>query len=128
VLTTDPRPLTPAPQLKVTKQVLSTCCAKIKNQVLSKVGTCDLSNITVQISRLDGQWDQLRAEDALHKCVSESVISSADATEDQHLSAAQSSSGSQRDFNSALHVILHKQRTFHLRFELEFDLIPQVVV
>jgi hypothetical protein len=46
--------------------VLSTCCNQIKTKVLNKVGTCDLSNVTVQISRLDGQRSQMIADDTLY--------------------------------------------------------------
>ena len=51
---------------KVTKQVMSTCCTKLKNQVLNRVGTCDLNHIQLQIQRLDGQpWVEHSENDEL---------------------------------------------------------------
>ena len=116
----------PARQLKVTKQVLSTCCNQIKTKVLNKVGTCDLSNVTVQISRLDGQWSQMTADDALYKCVAEEVLTT-EAIEEGASARESIESTVTKNFNSACHLILNKQRSFHLRFELEFDLIPQAI-
>jgi hypothetical protein len=118
------------PQLKVTKQVLSTCCNQIKTKVLNKVGTCDLSNITVQISRLDGQWSQMTADDALFKCIPEELTVPVEATDDSNSLREVEEAQRKRtyEFSSACHAILNKQRSFHLRFELEFDLIPQAIV
>ena len=45
--------------LKVTKQVMSTCCCQIKSKVLNQVGTVNLSNITMQICRIDTPWKQM---------------------------------------------------------------------
>jgi hypothetical protein len=125
----------PARQLKVTKQVLSTCCNQIKTKVLNKVGTCDLSNVTVQISRLDGQWSQMTTDDALFKCIPEELtvpVEPADVClldDSSNLSELEDAQRRRaREFSGACHAILNKQRSFHLRFELEFDLIPQVVV
>jgi hypothetical protein len=52
--------------LKVTKQVMSTCCQQLKTKVLSKVGTCDLNQLSVQLSRMDGiHWVELSENDEL---------------------------------------------------------------
>jgi len=117
------------PQLKVTKQVLSTCCNQIKTKVLNKVGTCDLSNVTVQISRLDGQWIQMTADDALFKCIPEELTVPIEASDDgtPHREIEEAQRKRTCEFSNACHAILNKQRSFHLRFELEFDLIPQVI-
>lgn len=97
--------------------------------MLNKVGTCDLSNITVQISRLDGPWSQMISDDALFKRIPEHLTVSADPPEDSSMliEFEEQQKRKKHEFSNACHTMLNKQRSFFLRFELEFDLIPQVL-
>jgi len=55
--------------LKITKQVMHTCCTQLKSKVLSKVGTCDLNSLSLQISRLGGaEWMDISKNDELFPC------------------------------------------------------------
>lgn len=97
--------------------------------MLNKVGTCDLSNITVQISRLDGPWSQMISDDALFKRIPEHLTVSSDPPEDSSMliEFEEQQKRKKHEFSNACHTMLNKQRSFFLRFELEFDLIPQVL-
>ena len=56
----DAQPVIDGEWYKLTRQVLSTCCATLRTKVLSKVLTQDLSNFSVQLTRLDAHaWDDL---------------------------------------------------------------------
>ena len=56
----DTQPVINGEWYKLTRQVLSTCCATLRTKVLSKVLTQDLSNFSVQLTRLDAHsWDDL---------------------------------------------------------------------
>ena len=60
--------------LKITKQVMHTCCTQLKSKVLSKVGTCDLNSLSLQISRLDGaEWIDISQNDELFSLLPQSV-------------------------------------------------------
>ena len=60
--------------LKITKQVMHTCCTQLKSKVLSKVGTCDLNSLSLQISRLDGaEWIDISQNDELFSLLPPSV-------------------------------------------------------
>jgi len=63
----DTQPLIDDMWYKVTKQVMSTCCNQLKTKVLSKVGTVDLNQLSVQISRLDGiHWLEMSENDEIY--------------------------------------------------------------
>ena len=125
----DTQPLIDDQWLKVTKQVMSTCCSQIKTKVLNKVGTCDLSNVSVQISRLDGPWKQMLENDTLFKSIPEHLTVSADQPQEEAeiLLWEKEQKRKREEFTATYHAILNKQRSFCVRFELEFDLIPQVL-
>ena len=62
----DDQPLIDDQWYKVTKQVMSTCCQQLKTKVLSRVGTVDLNQLSMQIHRLDGiHWLEMSENDEL---------------------------------------------------------------
>lgn len=50
--------------LKITKQVMSTCCQTLRNRVLNKVSTRDLNQFSLQISRIKSDNWELANNDA----------------------------------------------------------------
>jgi hypothetical protein len=58
----DSFPLIDGQYFKITKQVFATCCSALRTKVLKNVGTQDLNNFTVQISRL-GNKDWINMQD-----------------------------------------------------------------
>ena len=69
------------------------------------------------------------ADDALFKRIPEHLTVSADPPEDssRHKEFEEAQQLKKHEFSNACHAMLNKQRSFFLRFELEFDLIPQVI-
>jgi len=56
----DKQPRMDEDWLKITRQVLSTCCQTLRKQVLSKMLTQDMNMFSMQIHRLDSDvWDDL---------------------------------------------------------------------
>ena len=116
-------------QLKVTKQVMSTCCAQIKSKVLNKVGTVDLSNISLQINRIDGPWTQIMENDPLYARIPQELTMKPDPPESQNNTTAlaefdEAQDARRKKFTKCTHDMLHKKHSFYCRFELVFELLP----
>lgn len=105
--------------LKITKQVLHTCCTQLRSKVLSKVGTVDLNSLNVQISRLDGfDWMD-------HEEVIASLPHLKQVQEQFDASTAQNSNKlNQANMHQA---IMNKTFSFHCRLELQFEIMPITV-
>lgn len=108
---------------KVTKQVMYTCCNKLKSQVLNRVGTCDLNQLQLQIQRLDGmQWIEMSDNDELLNKIPSHLMMQTDTgankAEVEQLKT---------DFTKEYDSLLKKPYAFHARLELHFEIIPTVV-
>ena len=116
----------PRAQLKVTKQVMSTCCGQIKTKVLNKVGTVDLSNITMQICRIDAPWKQMTENDPLFAKIPQHLTTAPDPPADESMRAKwdEEQTARQTQFTAECSKLFRKPMAFHCRFELTFDLLP----
>jgi hypothetical protein len=51
---------------KLSSELMKSCCCAIKDKILSKIGTLDMQNFSLQISRLSNiPWDTLEPHDVL---------------------------------------------------------------
>ena len=110
---------------KVTKQVMFTCCNKLKSQVLNRVGTCDLNHLQLQIQRLDGaQWiemcenDELYAKLPKHVTSMQATLESLDKETKSHAISV-----TEKEYDN----LLSSPYAFHARLELQFEIVPTVV-
>lgn len=105
---------------------MSTCCSQIKAKVLNKVGTVDLSNISVQISRIDGPWKQISENDSLFAKIPQHLTVPSDPPADETLRAKwdEEQSARQQQFTQECKMLFKKTFAFHCRLELTFDLLP----
>lgn len=116
--------------LKITKQVMHTCCTQLKSKVLSKVGTCDLNSLSLQISRLDGaEWVDISQNDELFSLLPPSVTAARaqqslfdSETQQKEFDNAQRSK--QEQLNHEQHALLSKHFSFHCRLELQYEVMP----
>jgi hypothetical protein len=115
--------------LKVTKQVMTTCCQQLKTKVLSKVGTCDLNQLSVQLSRMDGiHWVELSENDELFSKIPAHLTTQG--LRSENMSDAQWHENQERlkqEFTAAANALIKKPFSFHARLQLEFELIPTSV-
>lgn len=116
--------------LKITKQVMHTCCTQLKSKVLSKVGTCDLNSLSLQISRLDGaEWIDISQNDELFSLLPPHVTTARpqpthfeNEEEKNRYNAAQIQRQEQlQQEQNALHS---KHFSFHCRLELQYEVMP----
>ena len=107
---------------KVTKQTMSSCCNKLKTQVLNRVGTCDLNHMQLQIQRLDGmQWIEMSENDELFSKMPSHVMAQTDAEV-----SAEENTRNKADFATEYNTLLKKPYAFHARLEVQFEIIPTV--
>ena len=124
----DDAPLIDDQWFKVTKQVMTTCCQQLKTKVLSKVGTCDLNHLSLQLSRLDGiHWIDMSQNDEvfskiahLNTPVLKTAAMSAEDVEQRTLER-------QHQFTEAADAVLKQPFAFHCRLQIEFELMPTAV-
>lgn len=114
---------------KVTKQVMATCCQQLKTKVLSKVGTCDLNQLSVQLSRMDGiHWVELSENDELFSKIPAHLttqgLRNENMTEEQW---HENQEHLKQEFTAAANALIKKPFSFHARLQLEFELIPTSV-
>jgi len=125
----EKQPLIDDMWFKVTKQVMSTCCQQLKSKVLSKVGTCDLNQVSLQLSRLDGiHWVDMSENDELFSKIPAhlsvpAVREEGMSTEDWQKQQMQR----QERFTQAANALLKQPYAFHARLELQFELMPTAV-
>ena len=116
--------------LKITKQVMHTCCTQLKSKVLSKVGTCDLNSLSLQISRLDGaEWIDISQNDELFSLLPPSVTTArAPQTSFENDDAKQKYDNAQmlrqEQLNQEQHALHSKHFSFHCRLELQYEVMP----
>ena len=125
----DAAPLIDDQWYKVTKQVMSTCCQQLKTKVLSKVGTCDLNQISLQLSRLDGiHWIDMSENDELFSKIPAHISTPAVRTDNMSNEDWQEHQRSrQLQFTEAANAIIKQPYAFHARLQLEFELMPTSV-
>jgi len=124
----DSQPLIDDQWLKVTKQVMATCCQQLKTKVLSKVGTCDLNQLSVQLSRMDGiQWVELTENDELFSKIPAHLTSLAAQGDMSSEEFQQAQAENKRQFTQAANNLIKQPFSFHARIQLEFELIPTSV-
>jgi len=125
----DTQPLIDDQWFKVTKQVMSTCCQQLKSKVLSKVGTCDLNQLSLQLSRLDGiHWVNMSEDDELFSKIPAHI--SAPAVRSQGMSAEDWNKHQMERkemFTEAANSLLKQPFSFHARLQIEFELMPTAV-
>jgi hypothetical protein len=111
---------------KVTKQVMSTCCQQLKTKVLNKVGTVDLNQLSVQISRLDGiHWLEMSENDELFSKIPTHLTTALTRPEDisvddWHVMQAKR----KEDLTTAANILIKTPYSFHARIKIEFELMP----
>ena len=101
------QPLIDGKWYKIAKQVMSGCCSHLRERVLSRIYTRDLTALTVQLQRLDGkEWTSFTANDEMMAGIPEEIQNSNDPNA----------------ITSAVTSLLTTSRSFHLRLELVYDL------
>lgn len=125
----DMQPLIDDQWLKVTKQVMATCCQQLKTKVLNKVGTCDLNQLSVQLSRMDGiHWVELSENDELFSKIPAHLTTQAlrneNVTDHEWMETQEKL---KHEFTAAANMLIKKPFSFHARIQLEFELIPTSV-
>ena len=125
----DTQPLIDDQWFKVTKQVMSTCCQQLKSKVLSKVGTCDLNQVSLQLSRLDGiHWVDMSENDELFSKIPAHLSAPAVRSEGASADAWQQEQMQRKEqFTAAANALLKQPYAFHARLELKFELMPTAV-
>jgi hypothetical protein len=125
----DTQPLIDEQWFKVTKQVMSTCCQQLKSKVLSKVGTCDLNQVSVQLSRLDGiHWVDMSENDELFSKIPAHVSMPAVRAEGMNADEWQKQQMTRQEkFTQAANALLKQPFAFHTRLQIEFELMPTAV-
>ena len=125
----DMQPLIDDQWLKVTKQVMATCCQQLKTKVLSKVGTCDLNQLSVQLSRMDGiHWVELSENDELFSKIPAHLTTQGLKPENMPDNEwRQTQEQLKREFTATANMLIKKPFSFHARIQLEFELIPTSV-
>ena len=126
----DTQPLIDDMWYKVTKQVMSTCCNQLKTKVLSKVGTVDLNQLSVQISRLDGiHWLEMTENDEIYsKIPSRLTTSLARPTDADALGAYETEKAKRKEeLTQAANMLIRKPYSFHARIQIDFELMPTAV-
>ena len=116
--------------LKITKQVMHTCCSQLKSKVLSKVGTCDLNSLSLQISRLDGsEWMDISKNDELFSMLPPHVTTARPrqtqfTSEEEKRAYDTEQLRLQEQHHEERNALFGKQFSFHCRLELQFELMP----
>ena len=116
--------------LKITKQVMHTCCTQLKSKVLSKVGTCDLNSLSLQISRLDGaEWIDISQNDELFSLLPPSVTTArapqtSFENDDEKIKYDNAQRLRQEQLNYEQHTLHSKHFSFHCRLELQYEVMP----
>ena len=109
--------------LKVTKQVMATCCQQLKSKVLSKVGTCDLNSLQLQIARLDGPWAEMTADNHLFQSLASHpsrFTGIENATEEEQTVLNE-------QFKADADNLLNTPYAFHARLEVQYEIMPTVI-
>lgn len=116
--------------LKITKQVMHTCCTQLKSKVLSKVGTCDLNSLSLQISRLDGaEWIDISQNDELFSLLPARVTTARpqqtvfESEEEKDLYNAEQRK-KQEEVQQEQNALHSKHFSFHCRLELQYEVMP----
>jgi hypothetical protein len=107
---------------------MSTCCQQLKSKVLSKVGTCDLNQISLQLSRLDGiHWVDMSQNDELFSKIAHlnTPVVRTDAMSGEDFKEQQLARREQ--FTQAANSMIMKPYSFHARLQVEFELMPTAV-
>ena len=112
---------------------MHTCCTQLKSKVLSKVGTCDLNSLSLQITRLDGaDWLDISQNDELFALLPPHVTATRpkqkyfeNEEEKQVYNAEQKQKQEQvQQEQNGLHS---KHFSFHCRLELQYEVMPRPV-
>lgn len=121
----DEQPLIDNQWYKVTKQVMSTCCQQLKTKVLNKVGTVDLNQLSLQISRLDGiHWMEMTENDELFSKIPTHLtlpVIKLDSMSNEDWQAEQTTRKEQ--LTAAANDLIKKPYSFHARIKIEFELM-----
>jgi hypothetical protein len=122
----DKQPLIDDQWFKVTKQVMSTCCQQLKSKVLSRVGTVDLNQLSMQIHRLDGiHWLEMTENDELFSKIPTHLTTPVPRTESMSVEDWNTLTTQRKEeFTTAANAIIKKPYAFHARLELTFELMP----
>ena len=125
----DDQPLIDDQWYKVTKQVMSTCCQQLKTKVLSRVGTVDLNQLSMQIHRLDGiHWLEMSENDELFSKIPSHLLTPILKTQDMDVETYnQLTLERQQNIKNAHSTVLSTPYAFHARLELEFELMPHAI-
>jgi hypothetical protein len=125
----DTQPLIDDQWFKVTKQVMSTCCQQLKSKVLSKVGTCDLNQLSLQLSRLDGiHWVNMSEDDELFSKIPSHISAPAVRSEGMTTEEWMKHQTERKEkFTEAANALLKQPFSFHARLQIEFELMPTAV-
>jgi hypothetical protein len=108
---------------------MATCCQQLKTKVLSKVGTCDLNQVSVQLSRMDGiHWVELSENDELFSKIpahfTTPSMKTEDMTEEGFLAHQELR---KQQFTQAANMLIKQLFSFHACLQLEFELMPTAV-
>lgn len=125
----DTQPLIDEQWFKVTKQVMSTCCQQLKTKVLSRVGTVDLNQLSMQIHRLDGiHWLEMSENDELFSKIPAHLTTPVQRTEEMSVEEWNKLTTQRKEeFTTAANSVIKTPYAFHARLELTFELMPQAI-
>ena len=118
---------------KVTRQVMSTCCQQLRSKILEKIGTVDLNEIRVQISRLDGlNWKEMQCGDELMSTLPVRLSQPMGAcphpeNSEQKTIFEQERANRAQELTASMTELLDKKNSFTCRLELKFELLPTLV-
>ena len=106
---------------------MSTCCNQLKTKVLSKVGTVDLNQLSVQISRLDGiHWLEMSENDELFSKIPAHLTTAVPRPAEGESVVEWEAMKAQRkeELTTAANNLIKKPYSFHARIQIEFELVP----
>lgn len=116
---------------KVTRQVMGTCCQKLRQKVLTDLST-DLNEIRVQICRLDGlNWKDMKIGDeilsSLPARLSQPMGNCPSTDEEEKSKWDQEKAQRQTEFTEQVNDILKQTNSFICRLEVQFEILPTAV-
>lgn len=92
---------------KVSKQVLSTCCKELRNNVLQNISTQNLALFKGQITRLNGKdWTSLSASDDISDLINPEILKSKN----------------EARINDAIQDVMNTRRNVTVRLQIDFEM------
>jgi hypothetical protein len=97
-----------------------TSCKQLKSKVLSKVGTCDLNQLSLQLSLIDCIHELFFQIAHLNTLVMRSESMNGEDFKEQQLDRKD-------QFIQSPNSLIMKQYSFHAQLQVEFELMPTAV-